>query len=62
MGCHFCQDELFGILAVFTVFKFIPGYVKAAWASRHKKPCCHHDHDHHEDVTEDQIVEDKEAP
>jgi peptide methionine sulfoxide reductase MsrA len=62
MGCHICQDEVFGFFAVLAVFKFIPGYMRAAWANRHKKPVCHHDHEHAEPVTEDMIVSDEEAP
>lgn len=58
MGCHFCQDELFGFMAVLAVFRFIPTYVRAAWGARHKKPACKHDHEH---VHEDQIVADEPA-
>jgi hypothetical protein len=49
MGCHFCQDELFAVLAILTGWRYIPGWVRAAWATRHKKPTCHHNHDHKED-------------
>jgi hypothetical protein len=39
---------MYACLMILGGAKFIPGWIKAAWASRHKKPTCHHDHKHEE--------------
>lgn len=46
MGCHFCQDELFAILALLAGVRYLPGWVRGLWSRRHEKPNCHHDHPH----------------
>lgn len=46
MGCHFCQDELFAVVAILGGAKLIPMWVRSIWARRHSKPNCKHDHKH----------------
>jgi len=41
MGCHFCQDELFTIMAILGGVKLIPMWVRSIWAKRHTAYCHH---------------------
>jgi hypothetical protein len=53
MGCHFCADEMFAIVAILSGIKYIPGWIRTMWNFRHTKfkvgSCRHGDgHDHGE--------------
>ena len=45
MGCHFCADEAFAILAILGGIKFIPTWVRGIWGRRHKD-CANSQHNH----------------
>jgi hypothetical protein len=56
MGCHVCSDEIFGFFAALAVFRYLPQWMRAAWAGRHQKPTCRHEHEHVHEITDDMIV------
>jgi hypothetical protein len=54
---HFCMDEVWGFIMGFAALRFGWSYARTAWAARHKKPACCHEHEHTEEVTDDMIEE-----
>jgi hypothetical protein len=48
MGCHWCADETFAILALLTGVRYLPAWARAIWGTRHRKPACRHEHEHKE--------------
>lgn len=48
MGCHWCADEMFALMAILTSARYVPMFIKNLWGRRHQKPICQHDHTHHD--------------